>query len=109
MQSVERYMSCMDNKTVKYNIAASLGLQLVTIVSGFILPKIILMYFGSSVNGLVASINQFLNYVTLLEGGIGSVIMAILYKPLYEKDSRKISQIVNTSTHVFKLLSYIYI
>lgn len=102
-------MSYMDNKTVKYNIAASLGSQIVIIVSGFILPKIILMYFGSSINGLVASINQFLNYVTLLEGGIASVIMAILYKPLYEKDSRKISQVVNTSTHFFKLLSYIYI
>lgn len=99
----------MKGNVTKLNIVASLGLQVVTIVSGFVLPKIILMYFGSNVNGLVASINQFLNYVTLLEGGIGSVLMASLYSPLYKKDTKKVSQIINAATHFFRNLSIIYV
>lgn len=94
---------------VKINIAASIVLQIVTIVSGFVIPKVMLVYFGSNVNGLISSVNQFLNYVTLLEGGIGSVTMAMLYKPLYNGDSKKVSQIVNTTIKTFKTLSIIYI
>ena len=42
-------------------------LQFVTIISGFIIPRIILTTFGSEVNGLVSSLNQFLNYINLLK------------------------------------------
>ena len=94
---------------LKINIISSIFLQTVTIISGFIIPKIILLNFGSNVNGLISSINQFLNYVTLLEGGIGSVIMAILYKPLRDSNAKRVSQIVNTTLYFFKKLSYVYI
>ena len=54
------------------------------------MPKIILSYFGSEVNGLVSSLNQFLAYITLVEGGITGVILANLYKPLVDKDEKKL-------------------
>ena len=38
--------------------------------------------YGSDVNGLVSSITQFLGYIALVEGGVGGVIRAALYKPL---------------------------
>lgn len=60
----------MEKRRIIVNIICSLLLQVVTIVSGFILPKIIISSLGSETNGLVASINQFLNYVVLLEGGV---------------------------------------
>ena len=53
----------MEKRRIIVNIICSLLLQVVTIVSGFILPKIIISSLGSETNGLVASINQFLNYV----------------------------------------------
>ena len=56
-------------------IAKVLTLQVVTVISGFIIPKIILTNFGSSVNGLVSSLNQFLSYITLIEGGITGVVL----------------------------------
>lgn len=94
---------------LKSNILASIFLQVITIISGFILPKIILSYFGSNINGLISSINQFLSYITLLEGGISSVIMSILYKPLAENDKERISKIVNATVCFFKLLGIIYL
>lgn len=70
----------MKNKVTLLNMISGLILQFFTIVSGFILPKIILTCFGSEVNGLVSSLNQFLSYITLVEGGITGVIVANLYQ-----------------------------
>ena len=91
------------------NTFSSLLLQIVTIISGFIIPRLILSTFGSETNGLVSSLNQFLNYVSLLEGGLNSVITASLYKPLIHNDQEKISKIVKTSTRFFRRISYIFI
>lgn len=91
------------------NSICSLLLQVVTIISGFIIPKLILSTFGSETNGLVTSLNQFLNYVSLLEGGLNSVIMSSLYKPLAERDYEKVSSIIKTSTRFFRHISYIFI
>ncbi len=67
----------MKSKVTLINIISSLTLQVVTVISGFIIPKIILTNFGSSVNGLVSSLNQFLSYITLIEGGITELFLPI--------------------------------
>ena len=90
------------------NIICSVLLQIVTIASGFVIPKVILVYFGSSVNGLISSINQFLNYIQLLEGGLSGVIMAALYKPLANHDKEKISGIVKAAQSFFQKIGIIY-
>lgn len=94
---------------LKKNIGASLLLQVATIISGFVIPRIILLYFGSEVNGLISSINQFLNYIQLLEGGVSGVIMAALYKPLAEHDDKRISGIINATNSFFRKIGMIYI
>jgi len=102
-------MKRLNKKTTLINILASLLLQIITIISGFIIPKITLSYFGSDVNGLVSSISQFLNYITVVEGGLTGVIMANLYKPLYEKDSNKLSSIILTADKFYKKIGFIFI
>lgn len=99
----------MKNKATLLNMISGLLLQLCTLISGFILPKIILFYFGSEVNGLVSSLNQFLSYITLVEGGIGGVIVANLYKPLVEKDNEKLSSILGTADKFYKKIGYLFI
>ena len=64
----------MNKRSTKLNVLTSLALQIVTILNGFIVPRIILTAFGSEVNGLVSSLGQFLNYITLLEGGVSGVV-----------------------------------
>lgn len=90
------------------NVITNLILQVCTILSGFIIPKIILSYFGSNVNGLVSSLNQFLNYINLIEGGLTGVVSASLYKPLYEKNFDKINSIVRTSTNFYQKIGLIF-
>jgi O-antigen/teichoic acid export membrane protein len=99
----------MEKKLLARNIFCTVLLQLVTILSGFVVPKIVLLYFGSETNGLVSSLNQFLNYIALLEGGMSGVIMSSLYKPLRENDWKKVSGIVRATERFFRQIGMIYI
>ena len=84
---------------------ASLSNQAVTIISGFIIPRLFLIHYGSEVNGLVSSIVQFLGFITLAECGVGTVVESALYKPLADKNYNEISKIVLSSERFFKKLS----
>ena len=96
-------------KVTLINIISSILLQIFTIIYGFIIPKIIIDYFGSEVNGLVSSITQFLSYISLLEGGVTAVIIAKLYKPLVENDNKKISSIIVTANKFYKKIGICFI
>ena len=102
------------NKDKQKNVAlintfANIIHQIISIICGFIIPQIIINYFGSSVNGLVSSLSQFLSYIALIEGGITGVLKAKLYKPLYEKNQEKISSIVKTANSFYHKIAYIFI
>lgn len=99
----------MRKKRAVKNIFSSLLLQFVTIICGFIVPKLIIRTYGSSVNGLVSSITQFLSYITLLEAGFGPVIKASLYKPIAKRDKNTIAKILKTSEKYFRMIAYIFI
>ena len=91
----------MRTKKAIINIAMSLLLELVTIIYGFIVPRLFIGSFGSEVNGLVNSISNFIGYITLLQSGAGSVIKSVLYKPLAQNDTNTISVVVKTSKRFF--------
>ena len=95
-------------KAVK-NIITSLLQQVVTVICGLIVPRAIIGSFGSSVNGLISSITQFLSYITLLEAGIGPVIKSTLYKPIAKKDKTQIEKILKASQRFFRVISGIFI
>ena len=69
----------------KKNAISSLILQSTTIIQGLILPRLILYTFGSENNGLISSINNLLGFISLLEGGLGAVVLAELYGPIEKK------------------------
>lgn len=97
------------NKITTINILSALLLQFGTIVSGFVIPRVMLNCFGSETNGLVASISQFLNYITLLEGGVGAVITASLYRPLSQRDYQKLSAVIVTARRFFRKLARVFL
>ena len=87
----------MRSKGVVKNVAAGIIFQLVTVVCGLILPRIILLNFGTEYNGITSSITQFLAVIELLKAGIGGVTKAALYKPLIDNDTHTISVIIKTT------------
>ena len=98
----------MRSKKAMYNIITSLILQFVILISGFIVPKLIIGKFGSNVNGLLSSITQFLAYISLLESGIGPVVRSSLYKPIAKKDDKTIKNILRASEKFFRVIALIF-
>lgn len=96
-------------KKLKYTTISSLTFQLATLVSGFILPAIRLKYYGTEVNGLVASITQFLALISFLDMGVGAVIQANLYTPLAKRDYSLVSDILISGRNFFRLLAKIFV
>ena len=93
----------------KLNIAGSVLLQIVSGICGLILPRFVLRNFGSEVNGLVASVTQLLSYAVLLEGGIGGVMKAALYKPLADEDDAGISTIFYQISRAFRKIALVFL
>lgn len=93
----------------KKNIVVSLVCQIVTLLCGFVVPKLLLGAFGSEVYGATTSITQFLAYITLLEGGVGGVSRAVLYKPLAENDHGAVSAILSEMQRFFRVIACIFL
>ena len=95
-------MSSSAGRTKKFiiNSISTAMLQIVTMLVGFILPKVMLKYYGSEINGLVSSITQFMAYFSLVEAGLSGAAVFALYKPLAQNDNNGISQVV-TQTRKF--------
>lgn len=91
------------------NTYSSLLNQFVVILCGFILPRVYLLFYGSEINGLVASINQFISFISFMELGIGAVVQSSLYKPLAEKNNEKISMILKSASQFFRKIAIIFV
>lgn len=99
-------------KKTLVNIIFSIALEGFTVVSGFIIPRLIISIFGSEVNGMVNSIADFIGYIALLQTGVGSAIKAALYKPLAQNDHKTLCTIVKTTERFFTkiaIASLVYI
>lgn len=99
----------MRKKKLILNTITSFSNQIITMICGFILPKLLLENYGSEVNGLVSSITQFLGFITFMELGIGAVVQSALYKPLSNKNEDEISKIIISAERFFKKLSVIMV
>lgn len=99
----------MRSKKAIYNVVCNLLLQIVILVNGFIVPKIIINSYGSNVNGLVSSITQFLGYISLLDSGFTAVVKSQLYKPLAKKDNSQISLILKSANKFFHSIALVFV
>ena len=95
------------HKRLKLNTITSLIFEIVTIISGFILPRLIMGEYGSNINGLVNSITQFIGIITFLELGVGKVVQSSLYKPLAENNKDQISKVVVSARKFFTRIAII--
>lgn len=96
----------MRKKKVFYNVMSSTILQVIMLFTNLIVPHLLINHYGSSINGLITSITQFLSYITLLESGAGSVVIAKYYSTLANSDYQKMSQIFKEARIFFNAIAY---
>lgn len=99
----------MKTKKAVANLLSNLILQIVTAIVGFILPRLFITTYGSSVNGLIASIKQFLSYLKIIEAGVGQASIAALYKPLSRNNLNEVSGIVSATNFFYRRSGYLFI
>lgn len=95
--------------TAKKNISTRLASQMITMLCGLVIPRLLLRAYGSETYGITVSVAQLLSYVTLLEGGIGGVARAELYAPLAGKDQARISSVYHGVRHFFRNVALVYL
>lgn len=95
-------------KTIK-NIMFTLLSQVIYIICGFLVPKILIKGYGSEMYALTTSISQFLAYITLLESGLGLVVKSVLYKPIAEKNEKEINSILYSAQKFFNKIALLFL
>lgn len=96
-------------KTFLYNALSNAALQFVTLAAGFIVPRVMLVAYGSEINGLVSSISQFIAYFNLVEAGLASAAVYSLYKPLAEKNLPAINGILSAARRFYNQSGWIFV
>lgn len=91
----------MRSKQAMKNLLWNLILQVIVFVSGIILPRFFLEEYGSTVNGMVTSVNQFLIYMGLAEAGVGTASVVALYVPLAENNQSQVNAILSATKRFY--------
>lgn len=92
-----------------YNVTASILSQIVTMISGFVLPHLIMSHFGSAYNGITSSVTQFLSVISLFRGGVGGATRVALYKALANKDTDQINAIIKATEIFMRRIALVFI
>lgn len=90
------------------NIASGLLLQVVQIGVGLVVPAVIIQSFGSSANGLVGSVRQFIGYLFLADTGVGLAAMAALYGPLANRDLALARSVLGATRHWYVRSGWVF-
>ena len=82
--------------------------QVVTLILGIVIPKLLIVSYGSEVNGLLSSVRQVFVYVALLEAGIGTASLQALYAPVAVNDHQCTSEIMAATDRYYKRTGILY-
>lgn len=91
------------------NISYSVIGQLISLAIGIFIPRLVIMSYGSEVNGLLSSVSQIITYLSLLEAGVGTATCQALYKPFTDNDHKSISSILSAANRYYKKTGVAYL
>ena len=89
------------------NISVSLLSQIIVVLLGFISRKVFLDSLGSEYLGINGLMTNVLSMLGLVESGIGVSIVYNLYKPLAEKDEKKVISLIQLYKKTYIILALI--
>ena len=92
----------MNKKILSKNLIITFGVYALLLILNIVVSKVVLISYGSEVNGLLASVNQVYSYIALLEAGIGTATITALYAPLAKKNKEEINQVCSASVSYYR-------
>ena len=82
--------------------------QLTAMVMGFITPRLMILYYGSEINGLIVSVTEFLTYFKMLEAGLAASVNVALYEPLARRDHQAVSGIASAARLFYNTAGWMF-
>ena len=98
----------MQKKDVVINLVVSAVTQIITLALGLVLPRLILLTWGSEYNGLLSSVTNIMSYLALLEAGLNTAMLQALYKTVGQNDREQTSIVVRTAQRYYYKISIVY-
>ena len=97
-----------DKSKIKYNLIVGIVGQIVSIVLGVVLPKLVMTSYGSEVNGLLSSVTNIYAYIAIVESGIAAASCQALYNPIAENAKDKINRVLSATHRYYRRTGLIY-
>ncbi|WP_283680854.1 lipopolysaccharide biosynthesis protein [Parablautia sp. Marseille-Q6255] len=99
----------MSNKEkIRKNFILGICSQILTIILGIVIPRLVLTNYGSEINGLINSVVQVYTYLSLLEAGIGGATIQALYQSLGGKNRDGTNAILSATNKYYHRTGVIY-
>ena len=90
------------------NMLSTAVYQLTAMVMGFITPRLMILHYGSEVNGLIVSVTEFLTYFKMVEAGLAAAANVALYEPLARRGHDAVSGIVSAARGFYNTASWLF-
>lgn len=98
----------MNRKKVVNNIIFGILGQVISILLGLLVPRLVIINYGSEMNGLLSSVIQIYAFFSLLEAGVGTATLQALYKPLSLNDKNEVNSILSATSNYYKKTGILY-
>lgn len=103
----------MANKDAKISLASKnilygFGSKLIILVLGVVIPRIVILSYGSELNGFLSTITQIFTYFALFEAGIGNSAVNALYSPLEKRDYNLANMVVGQARSYYRKATGVY-
>lgn len=95
-------------KNLLKNIIASVLPQAMNILSNLILPSLIIMKYGSEINGLVSTTKSIISYISLVGAGIATAVVQALYAPVAKKEYEVVKGMLHAAGNMFNKYGLIF-
>lgn len=89
------------------NARVNIVFFLLVLVVTFFSRKVFFELLGKEFVGFTYTITNILGLINLAELGVGNAIGYMLYKPIFERDNSKVSQIISVFGYVYNRIGYV--
>lgn len=89
------------------NARVNLIFYFLTLVLSFFSRKIFLDTLGADFVGLTGTLQNLLGFLNLAELGISTAIGYVLYKPLFDHDEEKITEIISVFGYLYRWIGFV--
>ena len=99
----------MRSKNAFKNLIFYIVYEVLVFVLGIVFPRLIILTYGSEINGLTSTITRVLSLINLIQAGAVGAAIFQMYKPVAENDFETQSAIIYSSKKFYRIVSAVYL